>query len=38
VHYHRPGGDRSFLPRTAPEIWLVQGDPEVYTERPAEVP
>jgi alpha-amylase len=32
----KDGGDRSFLPRTEPEIWLVQGDPEVYTEPPPE--
>ena len=29
-----PGGDRSFVPLQHPEIWLVQGDPTVYTERP----
>jgi alpha-amylase len=29
-----PGGDRSFVPATNPEIWLVQGDPTVYTSRP----
>jgi hypothetical protein len=29
-----PGGDRSFLPATSPEIWLVQGDPTVYTGPP----
>jgi alpha-amylase len=29
-----PGGDRSFVPATNPEIWLVQGDPAVYTSRP----
>ena len=34
----KDGGDRSFLPRTEPEIWLVQGDPEVYTEPPPELP
>ena len=30
-----PGGDRAFLPIDAPEIWLVQGDPVVYTTEPA---
>ena len=29
-----PGGDRSFVPIDAPEIWLVQGDPTVYTSPP----
>ena len=29
-----PGGDRSFVPATNPEIWLVQGDPTVYTGPP----
>jgi hypothetical protein len=30
-----PGGDRSFVPATDPEIWLVQGDPAVHTTKPA---
>ncbi|HEU5101093.1 MAG TPA: alpha-amylase family glycosyl hydrolase [Roseiflexaceae bacterium] len=30
-----PGGDRSFLPQTTADIWLVQGDPAVYTTRGA---
>ncbi|HTE64344.1 MAG TPA: pullulanase-associated domain-containing protein, partial [Solirubrobacteraceae bacterium] len=30
-----PGGDRSFVPATNPEIWIVQGDPAVYTTKPA---
>jgi glycosidase len=30
-----PGGDRSFVPIDHPEIWLVQGDPIVYTSQPA---
>ncbi|BCB78422.1 hypothetical protein GCM10022251_29980 [Phytohabitans flavus] len=29
-----PGGDRSFLPINSPEVWIVQGDPTVYTSRP----
>jgi glycosidase len=29
-----PGGDRSFTPLDHPEIWLVQGDPTVYTSQP----
>jgi glycosidase len=29
-----PGGDRSFLPIDNPEVWIVQGDPTVYTSRP----
>jgi alpha-amylase len=29
-----PGGDRSFLPIDNPEVWIVQGDPTVYTEEP----
>jgi alpha-amylase len=29
-----PGGDRSFLPIDAPEIWIVQGDPTIYTSPP----
>ncbi len=30
-----PGGDRSFFPASNPEIWLLQGDPTVYTSQPA---
>jgi glycosidase len=30
-----PGGDRSFRPIDAPEVWLKQGDPTVYTTQPA---
>jgi hypothetical protein len=29
-----PGGDRSFVPLSHPEIWLVQGDPAVYFSPP----
>ncbi len=29
-----PGGDRSFIPATSPEVWLKQGDPTIYTTRP----
>jgi alpha-amylase len=29
-----PGGDRSFLPINNPEVWIVQGDPTVYTSPP----
>jgi hypothetical protein len=29
-----PGGDRSFLPINTPEVWIVQGDPTVYTSQP----
>jgi hypothetical protein len=29
-----PGGDRSFLPIDDPEVWIVQGDPTVYTSQP----
>jgi len=29
-----PGGDRSFLPINSPQVWLVQGDPTVYTVQP----
>jgi glycosidase len=29
-----PGGDRSFLPINNPEVWIVQGDPTVYTSQP----
>jgi alpha-amylase len=29
-----PGGDRSFLPINNPEVWIVQGDPTVYTSEP----
>jgi hypothetical protein len=30
-----PGGDRSFTPIDNPEVWIVQGDPTVYTSPPA---
>ena len=33
-----PGGDRSFVPIDHPEIWLVQGDPTVYTSQPSQPP
>ncbi|GAA4440587.1 alpha-amylase family glycosyl hydrolase [Phytohabitans houttuyneae] len=29
-----PGGDRAFLPINSPEVWIVQGDPTVYTSPP----
>ncbi|MBU2668213.1 alpha amylase C-terminal domain-containing protein [Actinoplanes bogorensis] len=29
-----PGGDRAFTPIDAPQIWLKQGDPTVYTTQP----
>ena len=29
-----PGGDRSFVPLQANEVWIVQGDPRVYTSQP----
>jgi hypothetical protein len=29
-----PGGDRSFVPLDSPEVWIVQGDPTVYTSQP----
>lgn len=29
-----PGGDHAFLPINNPEVWIVQGDPTVYTSRP----
>jgi alpha-amylase len=29
-----PGGDRSFLPINSPNVWIVQGDPTVYTTQP----
>jgi alpha-amylase len=29
-----PGGDRSFLPINSPHVWIVQGDPTVYTSPP----
>ena len=29
-----PGGDRSFVPIDHPEVWIVQGDPDVHTTRP----
>jgi alpha-amylase len=29
-----PGGDRSFLPINSPNVWIIQGDPTVYTQPP----
>jgi hypothetical protein len=29
-----PGGDRTFVPATSPEVWIVQGDPTIHTTRP----
>jgi hypothetical protein len=29
-----PGGDRSFIPLDAPQVWIKQGDPTVYTSQP----
>jgi alpha-amylase len=29
-----PGGDRSFLQIDNPQVWIVQGDPTVYTSEP----
>ncbi len=29
-----PGGDRSFVPVDAAQVWIVQGDPTVHTSRP----
>jgi alpha-amylase len=29
-----PGGDRSFLPIDSRDVWIVQGDPTVYTSQP----
>jgi hypothetical protein len=29
-----PGGDRSFLPVNSPDVWIVQGDPTIYTSKP----
>jgi alpha-amylase len=29
-----PGGDRSFRPIDSPEVWILQGDPTIYTSRP----
>ena len=29
-----PGGDRSFIPLDHPEIWLKQGDPTIYFNKP----
>ena len=29
-----PGGDRSFLPSDNSTVWIVQGDPTVYTSQP----
>jgi hypothetical protein len=31
----RASGDRSFLPINSPEICFIQGDPTVYTSKPA---
>ena len=33
-----PGGDRSFLPLDGTDVYLVQGDPTVYTSKPAGTP
>jgi hypothetical protein len=30
-----PGGDRSFVPIDHQDVWIVQGDPTVYTSQPA---
>jgi hypothetical protein len=30
-----PGGDRSFVPIDSVDVWIVQGDPTVYTSQPA---
>jgi glycosidase len=29
-----PGGDRTFIPVDSPEVWVLQGDPTIYTSRP----
>lgn len=29
-----PGGDRSFLPIDSSNVWIIQGDPTVYTSQP----
>ncbi|HEX5089567.1 MAG TPA: alpha-amylase family glycosyl hydrolase [Nocardioides sp.] len=29
-----PGGDRSFVPIDSVDVWIVQGDPTVYTSQP----
>ena len=29
-----PGGDRAFTPLENPEVWIVQGNPTVYTSKP----
>jgi hypothetical protein len=29
-----PGGDRSFVPAVSPEVWVLSGDPTIYTTRP----
>jgi alpha-amylase len=29
-----PGGDRSFVPAVSPEVWVLSGDPTIYTSRP----
>ena len=33
-----PGGDRSFTPLQSTDVWIVQGDPAVYTSKPAVTP
>ena len=30
-----PGGDLAFVPLDSPEVWIVQGDPTVYTSQPS---
>jgi alpha-amylase len=29
-----PGGDRSFVPATSPDVWVVSGDPTIHTSKP----
>jgi hypothetical protein len=29
-----PGGDRAFVPAVSPEVWVLSGDPTIYTSRP----
>ena len=29
-----PGGDRAFTPLDNPQVWIIQGDPTVYTAEP----
>ncbi len=29
-----PGGDRSFVPLDSAEVWIVKGDPTIYTSKP----